>query len=63
MVVAQSAGRPCKLSCAEAVAAALIICGQHAAGVAVLDRFRWYVVHDPLILSSLYIIFLQHTKT
>ncbi|KAK9864003.1 hypothetical protein WJX84_001927 [Apatococcus fuscideae] len=34
-------GRPCKLSCAEAVAAALIICGQHAAGVAVLDRFRW----------------------
>ncbi|KAK9822515.1 hypothetical protein WJX74_000149 [Apatococcus lobatus] len=34
-------GRPCKLSCAEAVAAALIICGEHAAGAGVMDRFRW----------------------
>lgn len=34
-------GRPCKLSCAEALAAALFICGRAEAAVAVMSRFKW----------------------
>ena len=36
-------GRPCKLSCAEALAAALYICGQKDDSRAVMSRFKWYV--------------------
>ena len=35
------AGKPCKLSCAEALAAALYICGCQDAAVGVLSRFKW----------------------
>lgn len=34
-------GRPSKLSCAEAVAATLYICGQQEASVAILQEFSW----------------------
>ena len=34
-------GKPCKLSCAEALAAALAVCGRPRAARAVLSRFRW----------------------
>ncbi|KAG2450894.1 hypothetical protein HYH02_004726 [Chlamydomonas schloesseri] len=34
-------GKPCKLSCAEAFAAALFICGLREEAVAVLSRFKW----------------------
>lgn len=34
-------GKPCKLSCAEALAAALYICGWTAAAVDVMSRFKW----------------------
>ncbi|CAB9502910.1 Ribosome biogenesis protein TSR3 [Seminavis robusta] len=34
-------GRPSKLSCAEAGAATLYICGRQAAAVAMLDEFKW----------------------
>ncbi|GFR50534.1 hypothetical protein Agub_g12804, partial [Astrephomene gubernaculifera] len=34
-------GRPCKLSCAEAFAAALFLCGLREEAVAVLSRFKW----------------------
>ena len=34
-------GKPCKLSCAEALAAALFICGAQADAVAVMSRFKW----------------------
>ncbi len=35
-------GKPCKLSCAEAFAAALFICGWPTAAAAVMSRFKWY---------------------
>lgn len=34
-------GKPCKLSCAEALAAALAVCGRPRAARAVLSRFKW----------------------
>lgn len=34
-------GKACKLSCAEAFAAALFICGLKDDAVAVLSRFKW----------------------
>lgn len=34
-------GKACKLSCAEAFAAALFICGLREESVAVLSRFKW----------------------
>ena len=35
-------GKPCKLSCAEALAAALYICGWQEAAVRLMRRFKWY---------------------
>lgn len=40
--LADLAGKPCKLSCAEAFAAALFICGWPEAATSVLSRFKWY---------------------
>lgn len=34
-------GKPCKLSCAEALAAALYICGQKDDARAIMSRFKW----------------------
>ena len=34
-------GKPCKLSCAEALAAALFICGWQEDAVNILSRFKW----------------------
>ncbi len=34
-------GKPCKLSCAEALAAALYICGWQEAAVRLMGRFKW----------------------
>ncbi|KAL4857655.1 Ribosome biogenesis protein TSR3 [Chlorella vulgaris] len=34
-------GKPCKLSCAEALAAALYICGWQPAAVRLMNRFKW----------------------
>lgn len=34
-------GRPCKLSCAEALAAVLIICGLKDEGAALMSNFKW----------------------
>eukprot|EP00879_Flechtneria_rotunda_P003080 GHRR01003300.1.p1 GENE.GHRR01003300.1~~GHRR01003300.1.p1 ORF type:complete len:357 (+),score=115.34 GHRR01003300.1:230-1300(+) len=34
-------GRPCKLSCAEALAAALYICGLTEQAHAIMDKFKW----------------------
>jgi ribosome biogenesis protein Tsr3 len=34
-------GRPCKLSCAEAMAAALWICGLTEQAQGIMSRFKW----------------------
>lgn len=34
-------GRPCELSCVEALAAALIICGEEESGSVILSKFKW----------------------
>lgn len=46
-------GRPCKLSCAEAFAAALFICGRGDAAVAVMSRFKWCagLAYVPLLVT------------
>lgn len=36
-----AAGKPCKLSCAEAFAAALYICGLKELAVQIMGRFKW----------------------
>jgi len=34
-------GRPCKLSCAEALAAALYLCGLQQEAHDIMSRFKW----------------------
>lgn len=34
-------GKPCKLSCAEALAAALCMCGMRDEALQVMSRFKW----------------------
>jgi pre-rRNA-processing protein TSR3 len=34
-------GKPCKLSCAEALAATLIICGEEDTGLELMNQFKW----------------------
>ena len=45
-------GRPCKLSCAEALAAALYICGLKNDAHVVMSRFKWYVSIKNIIMHS-----------
>jgi ribosome biogenesis protein Tsr3 len=48
-------GRPCKLSCAEALASALYICGLKNDAHVVMSRFKWYVgICNTIIYSSCY---------